>query len=223
MGQEIKTICLTLPFSIGSVNCYLIDTGEGFILVDTGSAQNYAVLSQELEAAGCKPGAIRLIILTHGDFDHTGCAAQLADKYAAKIAMHPADWGMLERGDMFANRKNASGPLRVIAPLLFGFGKAQKRPGALGVRLWRARGGAAAPGQRETRAVFRQRPGTRGAIGQKREAGFRLSGAGRGGGQEQKRRALRRAILRATRQRRAKPRARRSHLAPRQMRLRYRQ
>ncbi len=127
MGQEIKTFCLTLPFNIGSVNCYLVAGGDGFILVDTGSAQNYAVLDQELEAAGCKPGALRLIILTHGDFDHTGCAARLADKYATKIAMHPADWGMLERGDMFVNRKNASGPLRMVAPLLFGFGKAQKR------------------------------------------------------------------------------------------------
>jgi len=38
MPQEIKTINLSLPYKLGSVNCYLIETDGGFILIDTGSS-----------------------------------------------------------------------------------------------------------------------------------------------------------------------------------------
>ncbi|RLI67201.1 hypothetical protein DRO91_10540, partial [Candidatus Heimdallarchaeota archaeon] len=31
-------------------------------------------LERELEKAGCKPGDLKLVVLTHGDFDHTGNA-----------------------------------------------------------------------------------------------------------------------------------------------------
>jgi glyoxylase-like metal-dependent hydrolase (beta-lactamase superfamily II) len=74
MTQEIKTITLSMPFRFGSVNCYLIKTGLGYILIDTGNSNKQAELEKELEGVGCKPGNLKLIILTHGDFDHIGNA-----------------------------------------------------------------------------------------------------------------------------------------------------
>lgn len=126
LQPEIKTIRLALPYKLGSVNCYLINTGAGYILIDTGASNKRAELEKELEGAGCQPGNLKLIVLTHGDFDHTGNAAYLREKFGAKIAMHPDDSGMLELGDMFWNRKKGNILIRMMAPILFRFGKANR-------------------------------------------------------------------------------------------------
>jgi hydroxyacylglutathione hydrolase len=99
MGQEIKII------NLKGVNCYLIKSGSGFILIDTGFKSKRAVVEKELASAGCGPGDLKLIILTHGDSDHADNCAYLREKYGAKIAMHEGDAGMVERGDMGWNRK----------------------------------------------------------------------------------------------------------------------
>jgi len=127
MPQEIKTIRLSLPYKLGSVNCYLVETGAGYILIDTGASNMRTELERELESAGCKPGSLALIVLTHGDFDHSGNAAHLRKKFGARIAMHGEDSGMVERGDMFGNRQKGNNILtRGLVPVLFGFGKSER-------------------------------------------------------------------------------------------------
>ena len=112
--MEIKTI------SFGGVNCYLITTATGFVLIDTGYAKHRADVEKELENAGCTPEKLKLILLTHGDFDHSGNAAYLRGKYGAKIAMHSADEGMVEKGDLFYNR-NANFLMRIMGKILLFF------------------------------------------------------------------------------------------------------
>jgi hydroxyacylglutathione hydrolase len=126
MQQEIRTIRLSLPFRLGSVNCYLIQTAIGFVLIDTGASQRRIQLENELESAGCKPGDLDLIVLTHGDFDHTGNCACLRAEFGAKIAMHRDDAGMAESGDMFWNRQKGNRLIRMVAPIFFGFGKSER-------------------------------------------------------------------------------------------------
>jgi hydroxyacylglutathione hydrolase len=126
VSLEINPITLTLPYHLGTVNCYLVKTDTGYVLIDTGSANQRAALEQELRTAGCPPGDLRLIILTHGDFDHTGNAAYLRQKFSAPLAMHSDDFGMIERGDMFASRSSTNPIFKAIAPLLFRFGKADR-------------------------------------------------------------------------------------------------
>jgi len=126
MQNEIKTINLPLPFRMGSVNCYLIKTDAGYYLIDTGGSNSRQELLRELESAGCKPGLFKLIVITHGDFDHTGNAAYLRDTFGGKIAMHPDDAGMAERGDMFVNRKKPNIIIRKLLPILSGFGSAER-------------------------------------------------------------------------------------------------
>jgi len=126
MQQEIKTITLPLPYKFGHVNCYLVETDTGYVLIDTGSSNKRGELERELESAGCEPGNLELIVLTHGDFDHIGNAAYLRGKFGAKIAMHKDDSGMAERGDMFWNRKSGNVLIRIIAPIMFGFGKSDR-------------------------------------------------------------------------------------------------
>jgi hydroxyacylglutathione hydrolase len=124
--RQIRTISLTLPFRLGSVNCYIVETDSGFFLIDTGASNRRSRVEKELEEVGCKPGDLKLIILTHGDFDHTGNAAYLRRKYGARIAMHRDDAGMLERGDIFWNRKSGNFLTRAVASFLFRFGQSER-------------------------------------------------------------------------------------------------
>ena len=126
MSQEIKTINLLLPYRLGSVNCYLIKTDTSYILIDTGYTRKRTDLEKELESAGCKPGNLQVIVLTHGDFDHSGNAAYLRKKFGARIAMHHDDAGMVEHGNMFWNRSKSNILIKVIAPILFRFGKSER-------------------------------------------------------------------------------------------------
>ena len=117
MVKEITTISLKNGFM--SVNCFLVKLDFGFILIDTGFTKSRAILEEKLENAGCKPGNLRLIILTHGDFDHIGNCRYLRDKFKTKIAMHGDDVGMAERGDMFWNRKKNNLFMRALSNLIF--------------------------------------------------------------------------------------------------------
>ncbi len=123
MPSEIKAIPL---HNLIDVNCYLVKTGEDFILIDTGFSTERTRLEKELKTAGCRPGNFRLIVLTHGDFDHTGNATYLRKKFGTKLAMHIGDSGMVEHGDMFWNRKRGNILIKMIVPILFGFGKSKR-------------------------------------------------------------------------------------------------
>lgn len=123
--MEIKTIKLNLPFKLGTVNSYILKKDQEFILIDTGASNKRMGLEEWLEKVGCLPGNLKLIVLTHGDFDHTGNAKHLREKFGAKIAMHSDDLGMVEQGDMFWNRKG-NFLIKKLAPILFRFGKSER-------------------------------------------------------------------------------------------------
>lgn len=99
MAIEIEAI------NLGFVNCYLVKNGGDFFLVDTGFPPQRGTLDKKLEEAGCIPGRLKLIVITHGDIDHSGNCAYLREKYKTRIAMHPNDSPMVENGDMTAKRK----------------------------------------------------------------------------------------------------------------------
>lgn len=126
MKESITTITLPLPLGMGTVNCYLINTGAGYFLIDTGGSNARQTIMQELDKAGCLPGSLKLIILTHGDFDHSGNAAYLRSLFDTKIAMHPADAGMVQQGDMFYSRKKPNFLIHKLVPLFTGFRKSDR-------------------------------------------------------------------------------------------------
>jgi hydroxyacylglutathione hydrolase len=96
-GREAATPVLRITFE--SVNCYLLRAGVGFVLVDSSKPEKRAELEAALTGAGCVPGTLNLIGLTHGDYDHAGNAAYLREKYKTKIAIHRDDSERVERGD----------------------------------------------------------------------------------------------------------------------------
>jgi hydroxyacylglutathione hydrolase len=121
MTQEIIPIEFPMHlagFKIGTVNCYLIKIDAGYILIDTGFPNNRAELEKELEDAGCRPGNLRLIVMTHGDLDHTGNGAYLREKYGVKIAMHRLESEVVENGDDTLSRKRMSFLKRIISKII---------------------------------------------------------------------------------------------------------
>ncbi len=112
MTESIRT--LTFRW----VNAYLVKTDAGFVLIDTAMSSNRATIERELRAAGCNPGDLRLIVITHGDPDHSGNASYLRAKHGAKIAMHKAETAAVERGNMFLSRGSLPPLRRVMKPLM---------------------------------------------------------------------------------------------------------
>ena len=99
MMSEITTIHFNGLLGYGA-NCYLIRTDTGYILIDTAFSPKRTDIDKKLESAGCKPGNLQLIVLTHGHGDHTGNCAYLRRKYATQIAMHRSDSEIAERGNV---------------------------------------------------------------------------------------------------------------------------
>lgn len=100
MINKITTIART------GVNCYIIRTETGFFMVDTGFPFARKAINKALIDAGCRPGELKLVIITHGDTDHTGNCLFLRKRYNAKIAAHPHEGETCETGDLARNRKN---------------------------------------------------------------------------------------------------------------------
>lgn len=92
-GEAITSI------SFDMANCYLLRARDGFVLVDTGLPSNRARIDHAIEAAGCRPGDLRLIVLTHGDYDHAGNATYLRQAFGGAIAIHRDDAERVRRGD----------------------------------------------------------------------------------------------------------------------------
>jgi hydroxyacylglutathione hydrolase len=123
---QITPIQIPLPHGMGRVNCHLLEEKRTFVLVDTGSSNARRFLLDALSAEGCDPGGLKLVLLTHGDFDHSGNAAHLGRAYGIPLAMHPGDIGMVQRGDMFFNRKQPNWLVRKLIPLATGFGRQER-------------------------------------------------------------------------------------------------
>ena len=89
---------------LNGVNCYLVKCVNSFILFDTGGhiamdqqfTNRRGLLLKELDAAGCTEKNLSLIMLTHGDNDHTCNAAYLREHFNAKIAMNGSDRELVE-------------------------------------------------------------------------------------------------------------------------------
>ncbi len=100
MSYKIITI------SNNIVNCYLVKTGNSYFMVDTGVSFQRRAIKKALKHAGCGEADLKFVIITHGDWDHTGSGAYLQKEYGVKIIAHKNEAGVLERGDMNTNRKN---------------------------------------------------------------------------------------------------------------------
>jgi metallo-beta-lactamase class B len=79
--------------------CYLIDTGAGLVLVNTGVPGSYPLIKASIESLGFRTSDIKVLTTTHGHFDHVGdLAAFQKDAPGAKTYVNERDAPVLESG-----------------------------------------------------------------------------------------------------------------------------
>ncbi len=74
------------------VSSWLIKTEEGAVLIDTLTGPFSEQLIRNIESVGVKPEDIKLVLMTHGHFDHTGGASRLKELSNAQFVMTKAGW-----------------------------------------------------------------------------------------------------------------------------------
>ncbi len=90
---------LPLPFSLGTVNVYLVRLTHGFLLIDCGMNTDacFAALDSARQSLGVEWREIHEILLTHIHPDHMGLAPRLLALTGASLSMHPSDALLLAR------------------------------------------------------------------------------------------------------------------------------
>lgn len=81
---------------------YLIDTGEGLVLVDSGVGPNDNSILNSVRACGHHPSDLRRILLTHGHADHSGNAKHLHEKTGTKVYASVKCAQYVSKGDLSA-------------------------------------------------------------------------------------------------------------------------
>ena len=80
------------------LGCYLIVTPEGNILINTGINDSTKPIRENIEKLGFKFEDIKLLLATHGHWDHVGAMAEIKRLTGAKMWMEEHDAPMLESG-----------------------------------------------------------------------------------------------------------------------------
>jgi metallo-beta-lactamase class B len=77
---------------------YLITTPAGHILINTGINDSTAAIRSNIEKLGFKLSDVKLLLATHGHWDHVGAMAEIKRLTGARMLMQEADADMLESG-----------------------------------------------------------------------------------------------------------------------------
>jgi len=80
-------------------HCYVIQE-KGTIMIDGGFPGTARAFKKALVNLSVKPTDIRLVIITHGHFDHIGLASYIREQTGARVAMHRADKEQLDKDRM---------------------------------------------------------------------------------------------------------------------------
>jgi len=71
-----------------AIACFLIKSSKGLIMIETGPAKSYKIISQELNNLGYNIKEVKHVFLTHIHLDHSGGAWKFSEN-GAKIYVHP--------------------------------------------------------------------------------------------------------------------------------------
>ena len=86
------------------VACYLIDTGDGLILIDTAMHETAYLMIENIRKLGYELTDIKKILLSHAHIDHIGAARTMKELTGAKIYLGERDLPFLhERRDLILN------------------------------------------------------------------------------------------------------------------------
>lgn len=111
-----------LRIRLGSANAYLVPTGTGYVLIDTGDPGLTFLLFAVLKQRRISPRQIRLIILTHIHYDHIGGLWAVQSQSGAPVMVHEA-----EAADLAAGRVVIPAGTYFVSKSLAALGKGASR------------------------------------------------------------------------------------------------
>lgn len=79
---------------IGWVAAWLVDTGDGLILIDTLYDEHVEPMLGRIRTLGFDPADIKYVFVTHAHFDHCGGIARVKEVSGATVGMTAEDWAM---------------------------------------------------------------------------------------------------------------------------------
>jgi glyoxylase-like metal-dependent hydrolase (beta-lactamase superfamily II) len=101
--------------TIRSTHYYLIDTGQGWLMVDAGWAGGLPALKSQLKRFGIELGQIRFVIITHHHPDHAGLAQEIKQAGRARLILLEKQIPYLEKLNAFYAGKDIYLPVRIEA------------------------------------------------------------------------------------------------------------
>lgn len=80
-------------YFVGTVpaSTHIIDTGAGLIMIDPGYPQSLYLVIDNMYRLGLSPHDIKIIVVTHGHYDHLGAARALVEMTGAKTYIGKED------------------------------------------------------------------------------------------------------------------------------------
>ncbi len=87
--SQVTSLQVPVPLPVHYTNCYVIDTQDGYIIVDTGMDTVTAKGAWEefIQHGGLDPSTVRLLFVTHFHPDHLGLAQWLSDRLDCPVTM----------------------------------------------------------------------------------------------------------------------------------------
>ena len=80
------------------VSSYLITTPAGHFLLDAGFRESAPIVEANIQKLGFRVEDVRLLLISHGHYDHVGGMAAIKARSGAALLANPAEAGLLSRG-----------------------------------------------------------------------------------------------------------------------------
>lgn len=86
IAPGVRWVRIPLPLDLNHINCWLIDTSDGCVVVDTGMAASIGKDAWELIEGECfSQRPLRAVFVTHIHPDHIGLAAWLQERHGVPV------------------------------------------------------------------------------------------------------------------------------------------
>lgn len=82
VGSGNNGLCISNGYDC---NVYVVDTGDGLIMIDAGSAIDSEVIEREMEKCNYHAKDLRYIVITHAHADHVAGVPYFLEKSGAKV------------------------------------------------------------------------------------------------------------------------------------------
>lgn len=115
--------------SLGITNCFLINAGDFFILVDTSTQNKFRHFLRKLEKLNIHPAQIKYLFITHHHTDHCGFIEKFLELSKATLIIHKKALASLLSGTNNPEMKAVSRLVRLLMILRKLLGIEKRNPG----------------------------------------------------------------------------------------------